>query len=92
MNKDNAHQYLPFVQALAEGRTIQEQFICGWCDRDDPNFTRPPEFYRVKPEPRRIWVKEFTGGLSRHHYESCEEAEAHGETPIHTVEFVEVVK
>lgn len=62
MNKDNAAQFLPLVQALAEGKTIQ--FNNGtfnewdWHDVNDPFFTDDPEKYRVKPEPREwdLWI------------------------------------
>ena len=53
MNKENAHLYLPLIQALAEGKTIQfnhgEGF--GWVDRERVQFDFPPENYRIKPEP-----------------------------------------
>lgn len=51
MNKENAHLYLPLVQALAEGKTIQYGSESIWGDVKDPNFLNPPQYYRVKPEP-----------------------------------------
>ena len=58
MNKDNAREYLPLVQALAEGKTIQcRQVPGGWTDMDRLNFNAPPNEYRIKPEPREIWVR-----------------------------------
>jgi hypothetical protein len=54
MTKENVHQYLPLIQALAEGKIIQE-YIGGdneWIDNDTPWFQRPHECYRIKPEPR----------------------------------------
>ena len=61
MNKDNAHKYLPFVQALVEGKTIQEKTVTlhAWDDLIDPHFDRKPENYRIKPEPRVIWLNEY---------------------------------
>ena len=59
MNKDNAKDYLPLVQALAEGRTIQYSVCYGlseWHDVDNPAFELAPDRYRIKPEPRRAWV------------------------------------
>jgi hypothetical protein len=61
MNKQNAHQYLPLVQALAEGKTIQIQMNAGWMDVShdvDLRWDLPPESYRIKPEPR-----EWTGKI-----------------------------
>lgn len=53
MNKNNAAAYLPLVQALADGKTIQ-YIDCGhWydCNEDDGVlFSSGPSIYRIKPE------------------------------------------
>ena len=56
----NAHQYLPLVQALAEGKKLQ---IRTSPERAWENtglggfeFAFPPECYRIKPEPRRFTI------------------------------------
>jgi hypothetical protein len=55
MNKDNAHEYMPLVQAIANGLTIQEDFFGKWSDlSDEISFNMKPEFYRIKPEPRTL--------------------------------------
>jgi len=55
MTKDNAHLYLPLVQALAEGKTLQihpPNMPGVWMDVCDPiYFSDPPDRYRIKPEP-----------------------------------------
>lgn len=58
MNKDNAAQYLPLVQALAEGKVIQIQDNDGfWYDSGyEPLFNLARDRYRIKPEPRKAWV------------------------------------
>ena len=62
MNKDNAKDYLPLVQALAEGKTIQQRTWTDvnqweWRDADEVDLFRyNPSDYRIKPEPREIWV------------------------------------
>ena len=51
MNAKNAHEYLPLVQALADGKTIQVLGKDGnWYDSRLINT--PPSRYRIKPEPR----------------------------------------
>lgn len=64
VNKDNAKDYLPLVQALAEGKVIQ--FHNGVGDWQDINggvdFLMPAMNYRIKPEPRDIWVNEYFDG------------------------------
>jgi len=54
MNKNNAAQFLPLVQALAEGKTIQYNDNGTWCDMhgDSIAFGNLPGHYRVKPEAR----------------------------------------
>ena len=68
MNKDNAKQFLPLVQALAAGKIIQHKDLQGrWVDGDSYLFYEDPENYRVKPEPaytfkyRRYIYKSGTG-------------------------------
>lgn len=63
MNKDNARDYLPLVQALAEGKVIQEKHSVDspWEDCANPDFSWHPGDYRIKPEPREIWVNEWDG-------------------------------
>ena len=58
MNKENAHEYMPLVQALADGKTIQENYFKRWCDTRNPNFNMDVSFYRIKPEPRmfEMWL------------------------------------
>jgi len=60
MNKDNAKEFLPLVQALADGKTIQYNTNEEWNDIGEIEFTifDKPEDFRVKPEPR-IWKVRF---------------------------------
>jgi len=61
MNKDNAHKFLPLVQALADGKTIQFEHIDGhWEDGVNLEFGFDAKSYRIKPEPRtwKIWAHE----------------------------------
>lgn len=58
MNKHNAKDYLPLVQALAEGKEIQHRSsVSGtWGDVVQTSFSDEPSCYRIKPEPRKAWV------------------------------------
>lgn len=57
MNKEEAKDFLPLVQALAEGKTIQYCNQEGnWLDVSAPAFHKKPELYRIKPEPHVLWV------------------------------------
>ena len=64
MNAKNAHEYLPLVQALADGATIQA--LGGdWFDIDDVNFNWPSDEYRIKPESRTFEIvrSKLTGDI-----------------------------
>lgn len=59
MNAQNAREYMPLVQALAEGKKIQLSYkTCpnDWYDADEINFFWEPSLYRIKPEPRTFGI------------------------------------
>ena len=54
MTRKEAKEWLPIIQAWAEGRTIQYQISpeSWWTDINKDLYTsNPPSNYRVKPEP-----------------------------------------
>lgn len=52
MNKENARDYLPLVQALADGKTIEyRDSDDAWIDCELPTFNQHSSRYRIKPEP-----------------------------------------
>ncbi len=60
MNASNAKDYLPLVQALAEGKVIQIKTADGWEDlKGEISLCFGPDQYRIKPEPREIWVNHY---------------------------------
>ena len=94
MNKNNAKDFLPLVQALAEGKTIQRKGSGSeaWSDVENTDFAFPVSYYRIKPEPRRIWVNEYECGVT-YAYASLTEAEreATKDAKRIAVEYVEVI-
>jgi len=76
MNKDNAKDYLLLVQALADGKAIQS---CNWVgDWQDINgrvdFLMPPANYRIKPEPKEIWMNRYPNGAHFGPFDSKQDA------------------
>lgn len=59
MNRDNAHLYLPLVQALADGRTIEifNSFTGEWEPDIYTMFAGDIKDYRIKPEPKTAWYR-----------------------------------
>ena len=55
MNRKEAKELMPIIQAFAEGKTIESRCIKGdkslWYDDEDPNFDDDLE-YRIKPEQK----------------------------------------
>lgn len=62
MKLSQAKDYLPFVQAAAEGKVIQQKNIHRWCDMnaiEEVSWCDKPENYRIKPTPAlRPWKPE----------------------------------
>ncbi|WP_426355634.1 hypothetical protein ACN9MD_09575 [Stenotrophomonas maltophilia] len=94
MNKDNAKDYLPLVQALAEGKVIQFNDGSRWRDLGSGHISwdYAAKFYRIKPEPREIWVRRHEDGTnSAYVYSSKQEAEDCSKewTAVHYREVIE---
>ena len=63
MNRENAKKLLPIITAFAEGKVIERKDSDGlWLVLNSPAFTNDPENYRIKPEPKEIWVNEYPDG------------------------------
>ena len=53
MNRQEAEELLPIIQAFAEGKTIEVKNDDGeWVVRDCHYFSKPVQFYRIKSEPK----------------------------------------
>lgn len=94
MNKDTARGYLPLVQALADGKTIQWRSSTGeWLDLEHVSLGDLPERYRVKPEPRTVYVLTLPRtGLIQHAFWTEERAQVMADTYGYVLtEFKEVL-
>ena len=52
MTREEAKEMLPIIQAWAEGKTIQVKEKGRWVELCIDDFTRSPDRYRIKPEPK----------------------------------------
>lgn len=53
MNREQAKDLLPIIQAFAEGKTILAQEDIDWCYLgNESDFNLNPQRYRIKPEPK----------------------------------------
>lgn len=96
MNSSNAKDYLPLVQALAEGRVIECQLDehLKWRETANPDFSMAPEQYRIKPEPREVWINRFPDGHDGLTWYETEEAahRAYGRVGAIQVRYREVME
>lgn len=81
MNKSNAKDYLPIVQALADGKVIQRRAgnLNGeweWVDWDEPDFSLPARDYRIKPKPFEVYAVVDIVGWKSNRFVFWERAEA----------------
>lgn len=56
MTREHIKEMLPFMQAFAEGKTIQKHFPFAeddeWVDDPNPDFNPTSYQWRIKPEPK----------------------------------------
>lgn len=72
MNQSQAKAWLPLIQAVADGKTIQTKMKCAqnpygkWIDlnliygfplKDAIYCARDPNEFRIKPEPKKAWYR-----------------------------------
>jgi hypothetical protein len=66
MNKESAKEFLPLVQALADGLAIEFNDGGDWVNVVNLNTdSYDPDEYRIKPEPRtfEMWLYHPTGRM-----------------------------
>ena len=52
MNREQAKELLPIIQAFAEGKTVQYKTEIEWIQTNVPTFNPYLWEYRIKPEPK----------------------------------------
>ena len=72
MDRESAKKLLPIITAFAEGKVVERKDSDGlWVVVNNPRFNDGPENYRLKPEPKEIWVNEYPlGGVRVHDSEA----------------------
>ena len=52
MTREEAKEWIPIIQAFADGKTIEFFKQGEWMELNDPDFIWSAHKYRVKPEPK----------------------------------------
>lgn len=65
MTREFVKALLPVLQAYAEGKVVQLSMGSTWSDvlpEEELDFDDEPMNYRIKPEPRTLYVAEYSDG------------------------------
>lgn len=102
MNREDARKLLPIITAFANGAAVQVRAGNGeqWNTGEELSFGGAPEAYRIKPEPKTLFIVRNSVGSRVFSSESRTSAETclnmHREkgfySPYTLEEFVQVVK
>ena len=77
MNREAAKKLIPIMQAYADGKDVQFKTVNGWHDAPSPTPAFDARFeWRVKPEPKEVWIIYDRDGDARETHSSKDEAEA----------------
>lgn len=52
MNRKEAKQLLPIIQAFSEGKDVETKTGSGWMSIENMSFAGKPDSYRIKPETK----------------------------------------
>lgn len=52
MDRKQAKEFLPIIQAFADGKEIESYQYGGWGIATCPSFNGEPRYYRIKSEPK----------------------------------------
>ena len=52
MDRNQAKELLPIIQAFAEGKCVETKTGSGWVNMKNMSFAGKPKLYRIKPEPK----------------------------------------
>jgi hypothetical protein len=79
VNIEETKKAIEVMQAFVDGKVVQADIHGRWLDIGPPNsmywdFTRYN--YRIKPEPKEIWVNEYENGYDDFLYHDKETAES----------------
>jgi hypothetical protein len=78
MTPQHAKELLPIITAFANGEEVQYKNTRGQWDIPDEyglSFIERPDYYRIAPKPRKVWVNEYPKGLTLHCFITREEAD-----------------
>ena len=52
MNRKEAKQLLPIIQAFSDGKDVETKTGSGWMSIENMSFAGKPDSYRIKPDPK----------------------------------------
>ena len=94
MNREHIKELLPILQAYVEGKEIEVRINGEWVALGGHSyFTNAPETYRIKSEPRVIYVNIYkSGGYGAHNTAEAASGAVSAAVAEYTVKFIEVIE
>ena len=83
-------EMIAVLVAHRDGKVIQREDKDTWRFAPNPTWNFGSYNYRVKPEPRVVFINEYAYGLGVNHYKSKNEAKESAGRHSGTVKFIEV--
>ena len=75
MNREQAKNLLPIIEAFANGETIQFRSVNGWIDHYSPSFdSLHHSRFRIKPKPRECFATIYKGDTISSTFKTKDEA------------------
>ena len=75
MDRKQAKKLAPIITAFGDGKEIQYYYTTKWIEIERLSFIEPIGKYRIKPEPRVLYVNDYWGKLSGANWDTRQEAE-----------------
>lgn len=87
-------EMIAVIQAHKEGKKLQVLYslTASWEDISNPSFNFSVCKYRVKPEPKTIYVNEYTSGMCAHPTKEAALGVARSRCIRRSVKYVEVLE
>ena len=84
-------EMISVLTAAKDGKAIQTKVTEGWVDAPNPKWCFDCCDYRIRPEPKVIWVNEYENSLSAHHTKERAMNYESGSTRV-AVKYIEVTE
>lgn len=96
MNIEETKKAIEVMQAFVDGKVVEYRWAAHttepWETATSPSWSWGQVEYRIKPQPKEIWVNEYTTGEAYNYDSPSDAAKALDATEGRTVHYREVIE